>query len=212
MARESVAQSRWTLARAHLLAARLDEATDEYVWLWQHMVESDPAMYGVRHTFLVEELKRLVATHRPAMDAFLAIRAAVAPPEEGEPDHTALTDWLCLNAVLGREAESLAWYDRARVTVTFDGRMARLLESIILPILLREQRWGDAGELYTNPLARIPQLRLMRMQEWRAAVASLVRALRAARRFEEANAAEVAARDLDPSHELEAMLDEVRRA
>jgi len=77
----AIVESRWALARGHRSAGRLDEATEEYAWLWKHMVEYDPATYGVRHTFLVKEIELLVAAHRPARERFTEIRGAVTPPE-----------------------------------------------------------------------------------------------------------------------------------
>lgn len=199
------------LARSHFSAGRLEEATEEYVWLWNHMVEYQPAAYGVRHSFLVYELQRLVATHRPARERFTTIRDAVAPRDEGAPDPKALTDWLCLNIVLVQEAESLHWYERVVRSSALDQRIAWLLETFILPILLREERWAEAGALYSKPLARIAQARLMRMAEWRTAAGHLVRALRAAGRLEEAVAVAAEARSLDGSAKLDAVLVEVER-
>jgi len=39
---------RMSLARALANAGKFDEATEEYAWLWQHMLEHEPAMLGVR--------------------------------------------------------------------------------------------------------------------------------------------------------------------
>src|SRR4051812_12591822 len=44
---------RMNAARALASAGKLDEATDAYVWLWEHMLEHEPAMLGVRASFML---------------------------------------------------------------------------------------------------------------------------------------------------------------
>lgn len=41
-------RARMELAAKLADAGRLDDATAEYVWLWEHMLEHDPALHGVR--------------------------------------------------------------------------------------------------------------------------------------------------------------------
>lgn len=47
---------RMNLARALANAGKLDEATEAYAWLWEHMLEHEAAMFGVRASFVLAEI------------------------------------------------------------------------------------------------------------------------------------------------------------
>ena len=44
---------------------RLDDATEEYVWLWNNMVRVQPSMTGVQGSFLVGPSPPWWRTHPP---------------------------------------------------------------------------------------------------------------------------------------------------
>jgi len=74
---------RMQLARALASAGKLDEATDAYAWLWEHILEHEPAMYGVRASFMLAEIADLCSRHSSARTKFAAPRdAAVSRPQD----------------------------------------------------------------------------------------------------------------------------------
>jgi hypothetical protein len=181
-------------------SGRYDEATIEHVWLWEHMLDHDPSMAGVRVSFFAYHLKTLVAAHAPARAAISQLRDRAAPPASGPIEREAFGDWICLNGVLGEKGRSLAWYDglppEKRVRL---GPL--LLEHYIIPLLVEVGRWAEAGALYAAPLTTIDHAALclsLRPADLRAELvelgrkgfvkdaSQLVRALRAAGRLEEA--------------------------
>lgn len=96
-------------------SGELDEATEEFVWLWEHLLEHEPAMNGVRLSFMAGDMQQLAERHEPARQAFRKLRdrqsAAVDGTNSGKQD---VIDWLHLNQVIGDQEDTLRWYDRIK--------------------------------------------------------------------------------------------------
>jgi hypothetical protein len=160
-------EARRSLARALLDAGQLDEATTEYVWLWQHMLEHRPSMYGVRHSFFVSDLARLVSRHAPAREVLARLREAVAPVTVGgsptppaaevRPVYDALKDWFSLNEALGEEHASLRWYDSLGGQRVWEGKLAWLLQRHLAPLLIEADRWAELASLYPAPVETLKE-------------------------------------------------------
>jgi thioredoxin-like negative regulator of GroEL len=230
-ARPTDPETRMSLARKLVEVGQLSDATSEYIWLWQHMIKYRPSMIGVRHSFLVHEIKQLILHYAPARDAFASLREAAAPTARGEPTREALMDWFSLNEVFDEGHVSLAWFDSTRDRAKADGQLATLLEHRLAPMLVKAGRWVDVASLYPRPLATLAQaaeklanasrdlgpefppaitdqLREGLAQNLRQTAGRLVRALIAAGRAEEARQVSEEARRLDSSAEMESALVE----
>jgi len=59
-------RGRLDLARALTSSKRFAEATDEYVWLWQHIAQVQPSMSGVRVSFMARDIESLLEQHQDA--------------------------------------------------------------------------------------------------------------------------------------------------
>jgi thioredoxin 2 len=221
-------QVRMAMARCLVESNRLEEATDLYVWLWEHMLEHDRSMYGVRLSFFVGALQDLFGRHPPARERFDRLRTASAPPAKGAPPPDALVDWFALNEALGEKEASLAWFDSVRADLLPDDRLARLLQRSVGDLLVAANRWQDVAALYPQPLATLAEAGRLRQETMGLAVNGpselgeeirafadgtlrqtafrLVRALRAAGRVDEARAVAEEARKLDGSREMDASL------
>jgi hypothetical protein len=105
---------RLSYARMLVQPGRLDEATTEHAWLWQHMLEHEPSMVGVRLSFFIGDIERLVQTHAPARETFTALRDAVAPEGVDALDTPAFADWMALCRALRENDRVLAWFDAVR--------------------------------------------------------------------------------------------------
>jgi len=211
-------------ARALVDAGKLDEATEEYAWLWQHMLEHEPEMVGVRASFMLSEITELVARHPHGRARFAALRDQCVPTDaELNPDRVG--DWILLNQALGEQETTLTWFDRQRERLTADARLAQLLETHVVPLLIEKQRWADAGRLYANPIASVRQhheaiehaarFRPARMDDatfgevqresvehFRRATREVHRCLIAAGRDDVASGVAAAARAMDPDLDL----------
>lgn len=150
-------QDRLTAARDLMDAEKFDNATKEYLWLWKNMLAKDPAMYGVRLSFMASDMTRLANEHKPAKDAFIQVRdeteARLRSPEKTFED---LNDWMVLNDVVGQNVKTLEWFDRVKndpdVGPTFDRVGFRLTE-----LLEKHERWADFGKLTKNPVTKLRQ-------------------------------------------------------
>lgn len=211
--------ARMQLARELTRAGRYDEALVEHVWLWEHMLEHEPAMYGVRMSFFAHDLERLISLHGPARAAIEALRDRAAPSASSPVEVESFRDWKCLNGVLGERSRSLAWYDALPPATRRS--LGRLLERDIIPLLIEAQRWAEAGALYDQPLATVERyaailaheptnvpaemrehLRELHARAFRKDVAQVVRALCAARRAEEVELVARRALTVDPSEHM----------
>ncbi len=134
---------------------QLDKATDEFVWLWNNMLEHQPSMYGVRRSFMIGDMQRLAFRHKPALDAFAALRDAAETRLKG-PDKSFedLLDWIALNQAVAQEDKTLAWFDRVKadpdVGPTFH-RVGFALDTL----LVDNNRWADLALLWPDPIAQL---------------------------------------------------------
>ncbi len=149
-------QERLQLAQDLARAGEHEKATGEFVWLWHNMAEEDPAMAGVRGSFMAMSMQQLAAEFEPAKEKFAAIRDATeARLKAGEKTWNDLDDWIVLNEVVGQEEKTLEWFDRIKGDPggTFDRYWYRLE-----PLLERHNRWADRGKLIRDPMAKLKQM------------------------------------------------------
>ena len=146
-------RDRMNIARMLVEAGDFDDATDEYLWLWDNMLDHQPSMVGVRSSFMISDMTRLAQRHPPAMEAFRQRRAAYLPAiESGEADRDELLDWITLAQVVNEGDSVLQWFDAAKE----DAKMRRLLPFAgheLRTRLVAEQRWADLALLYPDPVA-----------------------------------------------------------
>jgi len=106
-------QAKYEEAQQLMDAGKPAEATKAYTWLWDHMLEYDPAYYGVRLSFMVSSIQQLIAEHEPAQDAFTKIRDREQKElEAGNVTRERLSDWVTLNKIVGDDDATIAWLER----------------------------------------------------------------------------------------------------
>ena len=123
-----------------------DQATQEYLWLWDHMLEHERSMYGVRLSFMVGDMQRLAAAYPPAEEAFTALRDRLTEKlENGQRDRENLIDWLTLNIRLLEDDEAVAqWVDRIKDRESGLDTL-KSMGTIVQGWLLEQERWETAG-------------------------------------------------------------------
>jgi hypothetical protein len=142
-------------ARQLSKAGRHDEATAEFVWLWENIDRVSPGMDGVRVSFMAKDIRELVDKHEPARVRFAEIRDGAA--SLADVDLTTARrrfDWIVLNEILGERERTLAWFDG----VKSEERYALVLDRCALRLvdLLEERgRFADIGRLYKDPAATL---------------------------------------------------------
>ncbi|MBY0113274.1 MAG: thioredoxin fold domain-containing protein [Phycisphaerales bacterium] len=145
-------QAQLQIARELVFKGNADAATDDFVWLWQNIAKIDPAIAGVRVSFLASDMKNLAARHPKAKAAFTALRDDAAKAPEGkDTDYANRVDWIVLNGVIDDSKQTLAWFDRVKGSdegKSAFGQTAYLLE----PLFLESDRLADLPLVYADPI------------------------------------------------------------
>jgi|GEM_PF-5966397 len=145
-------------ARNQLKENRYAEATESYVWLWNNIIELEPALAGIRGSFMINEIKPLIEAYPDARTAFTQIRDEAKQTvdqaaQKTETDHQALQDWIVLSHnALGDSQPVLDWAVQADTTEEGQAALERqyfliddlLLESGHAAILGRALPSGDS--------------------------------------------------------------------
>lgn len=150
-------QERLQTARELTDAGKADEATAEYAWLWQNALKYEPAMVGVRSSFMASDMKQIAARHEPAKQAFSKLRdEAEEKLKSDDRDFRTLDDWIVLNVVVGDQARTLAWFDRIKgeegSARTMERESFRLRE-----ILVDAGRMSEIPLIYPDPLRALKE-------------------------------------------------------
>ena len=145
-------RARLDLARSLDRAGKLDEAADEYVWLWRNMLKHDQGYYGVRLSFMAGDMERLAARSAVAKKKFTELRDEVTPAIQGaKVDRDDLVDWVTLNKIVGDTDATLAWFEK----VKDEPRRRPLLKYVdddLEELLISKGRWADVGRVYPDPI------------------------------------------------------------
>jgi hypothetical protein len=229
--------ARMSLARALAASRRFEEATDEYVWLWEHVLEHQPAMVGVRGSFMLNEITKLAEDHPPARARFAELRNSLDRDDvKGMPLRSDMTDWMDLSKALGEEELVLTWFDSKSDFVNARPELARVLRHRLVPLLVARDRWADVSRLFPDPMGALravhesldqvrgrvmpegmealrPQMVLGVEKMLRNEGALMIASLRAAGREAEATAVTDEVRRLLPGEETDrAIADTARKA
>ncbi|HYF14672.1 MAG TPA: thioredoxin family protein [Phycisphaerales bacterium] len=146
-------RARMDLARSLAQDRKHADAADEYVWLWNNMLEHQPSMAGVRVSFMAGDMERL-AVNEKARAKFIGLRDETGKRLEGEKiDQDDLHDWIVLNnRVLGDTDATVKWYDRVKDQPRWQPLIQRS-EYELTEMFVGMGRWADVGRLSSDPLA-----------------------------------------------------------
>jgi thioredoxin 1 len=161
-------KGRLGLARGLLHAGKLAEALEHYLWLWHNIHRVEPAMTGVRVSFMASEMETLCKQSTEARARFAAVRdeteaAAEAGGGNGasagrggaeQAAEEARFDWVVLNDVLGETDRTLAWFDRVK-DAPAQAVPLRHLSHRLIPALRGADRWADIGRLLQDPAGQL---------------------------------------------------------
>jgi thioredoxin 1 len=151
-------QARLSLARELSLSGRFQEATDEFVWLWDNMLDHQPSMYGVRLSFMVGDMQGLAAQSVEARERFAGKRDELGKALRTERGRTwdNLRDWVALNDVIQDDAAVLAWIDRVKDRDNGPATLRRM-DFVIENVLMRNERYEDLTLIGWDPVAEMRQ-------------------------------------------------------
>lgn len=153
---EAEVDARYEVAGELMQAGRLEDAADQYIWLWSNIETQHPPMGGVRVSFMAGSMEQL-ALRSPACRAkFEALRDGLAPRIALGPefDDDAFDDWVVLNRrVLGDHGAVIAWAEAAEPDpAMLEGTLDQFAS--VRNELIEMGRWDLAAKLIGDPLRR----------------------------------------------------------
>ncbi len=149
-------RQRMMVASELMRDGKLNEATEEFLWLWEHMLEHETSMQGVRVSFMVSDMKKLASQHEPARKAFTALRDELTETmKNGDDTYKVVSDWLVLNIRLLEDHRAVAeWVDQ--IDGEDDGiETMREMGSILQDWLLDHGYYAQAGRMLRSAEAVI---------------------------------------------------------
>jgi thiol-disulfide isomerase/thioredoxin len=221
-------EGRFDLARALVAASRLDEATEEYAWLWENLGGANTQLAGLRLSLIAYEIGELVGKSDPARARFHAIRERAAA-NAGTADLARL-DWIVLNETLAEPEATVSWFDKVARQKSGPLDMPELAHRLV-PLLLTRGRWADASRLINNAIEELERLHThftegqlspdmdeefkeyvaqMALESFRRNAAQMHQMLLAGGRADEAEAVAQKAMSLHPSDEMKEWLAKPR--
>jgi len=137
-------------AEALLQAGQKEKATEQFVWLWDHMLEKDPAFFGVRHSFFQASLRQLLSQVPNARAPFRErLERDQVKVKAGSTDVSILADWVTLSELLdgGDSALDYALHVRGPARANL-----RPVEDSLFELLVERKRWREAGAMLSHPV------------------------------------------------------------
>src|SRR5262249_19273953 len=130
----------------HLLSSKkYKEAADQFAWLWRNIPREDPPMVGVRNSFMVGEMQRLLSENADARPQFVELRTEAEASENRN-------DWIVLNNLLDESDKTLTWFDMMKERPDQADAIQRA-DFLLEPLLIQKNRWSDIGAfLYKDPM------------------------------------------------------------
>lgn len=132
------------------MKGRKQEALEEYLWCFDHGLES-PGFYGVRLSFLLSSIHRLGGSYPPAIKALEerrdnAEKLLLAEPSSAGADvHQAAIDFSALNEQLNASARTLVVYDKLKSRPKCK-EARRAMFGKLLDELIEAKRYKDVME------------------------------------------------------------------
>ncbi len=147
-------EARMELAQSLASNKKFDLATEEFLWLWQHMLEHNQGYSGVRVSFMASDMTKLAEQYEPAKVAFTKLRdAARQKMDAGSKNRDVILDWFVLCEIIGDEDAILAWFDKAKDEKK-SAAVISTLDYKLFDLLVEHKRWADAGLLSEDPVAK----------------------------------------------------------
>ncbi len=133
------AAARYILAKELLGKGLAAEALEEYLWVFDHALEYDLAMAGVRLSFLLLDVQLIAQTLPAALEALGQRRDRAEERVRADPGAVQdAQDAACLHRVLDEPHRTVALFDQVK-----DGSARRFLAEEALDLLLADGRFAD---------------------------------------------------------------------
>lgn len=158
MDEEDIVDLRLEYAQALTQRGRYDEATQEFVSLWNDMGASqDEDIREMRHWWITEEMGELADAHPPAQERFALLRdQAESRLRSGDSTFLDLDEWLALNELLHDTQRVADWAlrlkDRPDAAETL-----RNYQHQVFSMLTADDQWELAGRSLFDPMEMVSE-------------------------------------------------------
>lgn len=157
--------ARMEYARTLCQKGKHEEALKEYLWCFDEGLKHGPAFFGVRLSFLLQDIADLGSSYPPALDALRQRRdAAEQAIVSGKASLVRVLEFTSINQYLGVPQASLAMYDRLRQEQP-KSDVVGLLRDNLMDELLAQHRYAEIAE-GTDLNAKIDQRFAMFNPNW----------------------------------------------
>ncbi len=140
-----------------VFGGELDEASTEYLWLWNNAAASGEAPAQERAQ-LAFEIAQVASEHAATLEAFLALRNGLdAQFASGAATLDQRSDWIALNVVVAQPEKTAQW--AASVAHSAAGaETLRSFEERLFDLLVAQNEWFAAGVCLREPLKSVTWL------------------------------------------------------
>jgi thiol-disulfide isomerase/thioredoxin len=140
--------ARHKLGKEFLALGQIDEAADQFFWLWKHIPIEAPDRKYLRMYGVTSYLTRIAAHSAPVKEKLYRLR--------DEAEHNGGLDLVILNKALNEDDKTLAWFDKIKndpARKSFSPELCAFLERL----LETKNRWSDIRFLYPDLHAEVKQ-------------------------------------------------------
>ena len=146
-------RARINFAKSLVRDKKFDQATEEFLWLWQNMLAHDEAIPIYEKHIMANFIGRLIEQYEPAKVAFTKLRdAARKEMDAGSEMREVILDWFTLCKTLGDKNGILAWFDQAKDDIDYSDVISTMGYQLF-DLLVEQRRWADAGLLEKDSVA-----------------------------------------------------------
>lgn len=152
-------QARLDYAQQLTELGRHEESLVEFVWLWNNMLDESPSMAGVRLSFMLGSIERLISEYPQAGVRFRKIRDDLVPYtnlQNDKFDRSRFNDWLRLTEMFQEDDVVRKWFDDAIAAGIFE--QTESIPAVVrgfAPRLFEYGFYKEAAQLINDPVARI---------------------------------------------------------
>jgi thioredoxin-related protein len=137
----------------------LAEASAEYLWCWDHGLESGPGFAPTRMDFLLREIQRLTRVYTPATDALderaqKLFQRVVDCAADSQPEKREIEDFTAIDLILDRGDRTLAAYDRISDDEAC-GAVRRALVPFLEQALVDDKLYKEVADILGDPLSAL---------------------------------------------------------
>lgn len=162
---ENDPQLRIDLAGAYSDRGLLKEALVEYLWCWDHGVESDPRFEETRSNFLLREIQRLGRLYTPASDALQSRAQHLFDRMTGcNASEREVSDFVSIYTAIDREDKILEAFDQMQPDVELCQSMRARLAPHLADPMIDARRYKEAVAMLGDVKARL-ESRITRFQD-----------------------------------------------